>query len=186
MTNYCRNYVPGGTYFFTLVSYRRRSIFKLPIARKSLREAISRVRKKYEFQIVALVLLPDHLHAVWTLPSGDDKYSMRWMRIKDKFTKLFLAQGGREGRLTASARRRKERGVWQRRYWEHTVRDEDDLERCVDYIHFNPVKQGYVTQVRDWPWSSFHRFVKEGQYSSEWGKSVSRQYDWTDFEEHDC
>ena len=163
MPRYRRWYVPGGTYFFTVVAYKRRRIFREEIARKCLHEAIVEIQQKWPFELVAIVLLPDHLHAVWTLPPGDDRYPLRWKRIKEEFTVRYLAAGGRELPRTASRIHQGERGVWQRRFWEHTVEDEDDLKRCVDYTHFNPKKHGYVTSVKDWRWSSFHRFVSEGE-----------------------
>jgi putative transposase len=169
MPNYRRWHVAGGTYFFTVVTYERRRFLTNDTPRECLREAIERIRKQEPFEIVALVLLPDHLHAVWTLPQGDHRYSARWRRIKEMFTRRYLESGGTELPPTASRIRQGERGVWQRRFWEHSIRDEDDLKHCVDYAHYNPKKHGYVTSVRDWPWSSFHRFVSEGEYEATWG-----------------
>ena len=156
---YRRWYVPGGTYFFTVVVYRRRPLFHEEFARKCLHQAIAKIQRDWPFKLVAIVLLPDHLHAVWTLPSGDDRYSLRWKRIKEEFTRQYLTSGDRDLRLSASRANQGERGIWQRRFWEHTVDNEDDLKRCFDYVHYNPKKHGYVTCVRDWRWSSFHRFV---------------------------
>ena len=169
MPNYRRWYVPGGTFFFTVVTHGRRPFLTDDQSRTLLRDAIEKERRKRPFEVVAWVLLPDHLHCVWTLPHGDTNYPLRWGRIKDSFTKPYLAAGGTEGVRNRSRRRHRERAVWQRRYWEHTVEDEDDLERCVDYIHWNPVKHGLVSRVRDWPWSTFHRFVQAGQYDIDWG-----------------
>ena len=166
---YRRNYVPGGTYFFTVVSYQRRGMLVDLLSRESLHEAIATIRDKWPFEIVAIVLLPDHLHSVWTLPAEDDKYSLRWRRIKEEFTRKFLAGGGHELPQSASRIRQAYRGVWQKRFWEHTCDDEDDLKRCVDYVHWNPKKHGLVERVADWPWSSFHRFVKLGEYPPDWG-----------------
>jgi putative transposase len=129
--------------------------------------------------MVAIVLLPDHWHTVWTLPPGDQQYPLRWARIKEEFTERWLDGGGSERVQSVSRRRHRMRGVWQRRYWEHTLRDEDDLERCVDYIHWNPCKHGLVRRVRDWPWSSFHRYVALGQYDLDWG-SVDPAPGWHD------
>lgn len=170
MPNYRRNYVPGGTYFFTLVMHERRPILTTDLGRRSLRQALEKVREKRPFEIVAMVLLPDHLHTIWTLPPGDDKYSIRWARIKEEFTRVYLQGGGAEGTLSQSRLRHRERAVWQRRFWEHTCRDEDDLKRFFDYLHWNPVKHGLVARVRDYPWSSFHRWVKLGEYSEHWGE----------------
>lgn len=170
MSRYVRNYIPGGTYFFTLVTYQRRRFLTTELARTTLREAIENVRKDHDFTIIAMVLLPDHLHTVWQLPPGDADYSLRWSRIKEEFTKAYLKVGGRELAQSSSRRRQRYRGVWHKRFWEHTVRDEDDLKRCVDYIHYNPCKHNLVERVRDWPWSTFHRFVLEGEYDIDWGK----------------
>ncbi|HEY1376002.1 MAG TPA: transposase [Gemmataceae bacterium] len=169
MPNYRRNYVPGGTYFFTVVAFGRRPILTTPAARRCLREAFATVQHRWPFSVVAIALLPDHLHTIWTLPEGQADYSVRWQRIKDLFTQGFLDAGGASEPVSASRRRRRERQVWQRRFWEHTVRDEDDLKRCADYVHWNPVKHGLVGRVRDYPWSSFHRFVRAGEYEPNWG-----------------
>jgi putative transposase len=175
MSDYRRWYVPGGTLFFTLVTYRRRPLLTEPLARRCLRQAIQIVRAKRPFAIPAFVLLPDHLHALWTLPHGDADYSVRWRRIKEEFTRRYLHEGGLEVEQTVSRRRRNERGVWQRRFWEHAIRDEVDLERHFDYIHYNPVKHGLATCPRDWPFSSFHRCVCEHHYPPDWGcPSASR------------
>jgi putative transposase len=127
------------------------------------------VRTDWPFELTAIVVLPDHLHAVWALPPGDMQYAIRWKRIKEEFTRRYLKAGGAEIRPSLSRQRHNERGIWQRRYWEHTVRDEEDLKLCVDYIHWNPKKHGHVANVRDWRWSSFHRFVGMGEYTLDWG-----------------
>lgn len=170
MSNYRRNYVPGGTYFFTVVTFRRRQFLTNELARNCLHDAIDKVRRKWPFDIVAIVLLPDHWHTVWTLPQGDSRYSLRLRQIKEAFTRRYLASGGRESRQSRSRIDHGLRGVWQKRFWEHTIDDEDDLKRCVDYVHWNPKKHGLVAAVRDWPWSSFHRFVAAGEYTLDWGK----------------
>ena len=169
MSEYRRWYVPGGTFFFALVTCRRRPILCTDLARRCLREAIDVVRADWACKWIAVVLLPDHLHAVWTLPTGDARYAVRWKRIKEEFTRRYLKAGGVEIAPSPSRQRRQERGVWQRRYWEHTVRDEEDLKRCVDYVHWNPKKDGHVADVRDWQWSSFHRFVGLEEYAPDWG-----------------
>jgi putative transposase len=115
--------------------------------------------------IDAIVILPDHLHAVWTLPDGDRDFALRWRLIKAAFSRGLSAGE----RISASRARKAERGIWQRRYWEHTLRDDDDLARHIDYIHFNPVKHGHVARVVDWPHSSFHRMVERGVYPADWG-----------------
>jgi len=169
MSWYRRNRTAGGTYFFTVVSYRRRRLFDSPMARACLRNALRDVRRRWPFEIEAIVLLPDHLHSVWRLPTGDDNYSLRWQKVKEAFTRSYLASGGSEGPASASRRAHHERAVWQRRFWEHTCRDEDDLKRCIDYVHWNPVKHRLVRRVADYPWSSFHRYVSLGEYSLDWG-----------------
>jgi putative transposase len=169
MPDYRRWYVPGGTYFFTLVTLHRRPILCTDMARRCLHEAIDKVRADWPCDIVAIALLPDHIHTVWTLPHEDAGYPIRWKRIKEEFTRSFLASGGTEIMPSSSRLRQLERGIWQRRYWEHTVRDEEDLKRCVDYIHWNPKKHGYVSSVHRWQWSSFHRFVQKGEYEMSWG-----------------
>ncbi|HEV3302727.1 MAG TPA: transposase [Planctomycetaceae bacterium] len=171
MPNYRRVYVPGGTYFFTCVAHRRRPILTTNLGRRCLRKALKAIANDHPFNILAIVLLPDHWHTAWSLPPGDDRYALRWMRIKEEFTEAWLAGGGLELPQSASRARHRQRGVWHKRYWEHTVRDEADLERCVTYIHWNPCKHKLVARVRDWKWSSFHRFVREGEYDLEWGGS---------------
>ena len=169
MTDFLRYRVQGGVYFLTVVTHQRRRILTVDVARELLRYAIQDVRERWPFRLVAIVLLPDHFHAIVELPGGDASYSLQVQKIKERFTRSYLAAGGREGDPSASRQRKQERAVWQRRFWEHTVRDEDDLKRCVDYVHWNPVKHGIVRQVVDYPWSSFHRFVKLGEYESNWG-----------------
>src|SRR5262249_43934435 len=144
MPNYRRNYVPGGTYFFTMVVHERRPLFSIEQNRDLLRKAIQEIQAKRSFTNVAMVLLPDHLHCVWTMPAMDADYSTRLRQIKEAFTRSYLESGGKEGRSTESRLRHGERAVWQRRFWEHTCRDQDDLNRCIDYIHWNPVRHGLV------------------------------------------
>jgi putative transposase len=171
MPNYRRYRVPGGTYFFTVVTYRRRRIFIGETARQCLRDAMETIRAKRPFDMPAIILLPEHLHAIWKLPRGDDDYSTRWKRIKEKFTISWLAAGGTEAPLTPSRRKRQERGVWQRRFWEHLIEDEHDFERHFDYIHYNAVKHREVNCPKDWPHSSFHRWAAKGVYEPDWGCS---------------
>jgi len=171
MPHYHRHYVPGGTYFFTVVTHERRPILGDALGRRCLREALRLEQQNRPFELNAIVLLPDHLHAVWSLPGKDQDYSLRWQRIKETFTRSFLKAGGSEGQPSPSRERHRERAVWQRRFWEHTCRDEDDLQRFLDYLHWNPVKHGLVRRVRDYPWSSFHRFVELGKYDGPWGES---------------
>lgn len=159
----------GRIFFFTVVTHERRAILATDRGRMALRHAIRCVRAEHPFRIVAIVLLPDHLHAVWELPAADSDYSMRWRLIKSRFTRLWTESGGDEGMIGPSRARKAERGLWQRRFYEHTCRDDDDLKRCVDYLHINPVKHHLVARARDWAWSSFHQYVKLGEYPPDWG-----------------
>jgi putative transposase len=179
MADYRRWYVPGGTYFFTVVTHNRRPFLTSDLGRACLRGSLREIRARHPFELTAAVLLPNHLHTVWTLPRGDSRYSLRWRRIKDEFTSEFLSHGGAEASQSPSRTQHGYRGVWQKRFWEHTCRDEDDLKRWVDYVHWNPVKHGLVAHVRDWPWSSFHRFVRLGEYPITWGNADPTP-GWTD------
>ncbi len=163
MTNYRRNFISGGSFFFT-VNLAERQLRLLTDHIDFLRQALRDVRRRHPFAIEAIVVLPDHLHAVWTLPEDDADFALRWRLIKSAFSHR-LPTGER---VSASRAGKAERGIWQRRYWEHTLRDEGDFARHVDYIHFNPVKHGHVSRVRDWPHSSFHRMVKLGVYPLDW------------------
>jgi putative transposase len=163
MTAYRRNSVAGGSYFFT-VNLTERRLRLLTDNIELLRAAFRDTRRRHPFTIDAIVVLPDHIHAVWTLPAGDADFSIRWRLIKASFSRG-LPHGER---ISASRLRKRERGIWQRRYWEHTLRDEDDFARHVDYIHFNPVKHGHVERVQDWPFSSFRRMVRRGLYPAHW------------------
>jgi putative transposase len=167
MTNYRRNFVPGGSYFFTVNLADRRSRL-LTQHVDVLRTAFRQTRAAHPFTTEAIVILPDHIHAIWTLPDGDSDFATRWRLIKSAFSRAFA-----NGEQISDSRRGKgERGIWQRRYWEHTLRDERDFARHMDYIHFNPVKHGHVSQVKEWPYSSFHRMVQLGVYPSDWGGMV--------------
>ncbi len=163
MTDYRRSPFGGGC-FFTVVTYRRRRFLIDDLSRACLRTAWRRVRRDRPFEVVALCLLPDHLHCVWRLPEGDNDFSLRWMPIKKGFTRRYLQAGGREFEQSLSRRKRRERGIWQRRFWEHQIRDADDLQKHVDYIHYNPVKHGLVEVVEEWPWSTYHKCVRDGLY----------------------
>jgi putative transposase len=171
MPNYRRAFVSGGTFFFTVATHQRRAFLTTPLARSCLRNSFRLVRERLPLAIEAIVLLPDHLHCVWSLPPGDSDYPDRWRQIKSLFTREYLSRGGSEAGTSLSRALHGERGIWQRRYYEHTVRDELDLKRCVDYLHLNPVKHRLVERVSNWPWSSFHRYVRLGEYSADWGGS---------------
>ena len=170
MPHYHRSYTPGGTYFFTVVTYQRANILRTDTARSALRRAFITCKQRWPFETVAIVLLDDHLHTIWTLPSDDTNYSRRWSWIKREFGKAWLAAGGTQRVSTSKSRNtRGERGVWQRRFWEHTIRNENDLYRHIDYIHYNPVRHGLVDCAGDYPYSSFHRYVDMGAYPRDWG-----------------
>ncbi|MFZ0424561.1 MAG: transposase [Xanthobacteraceae bacterium] len=168
MTNYRRNFLSGGSFFFT-VNLAERRLRLLTDHIDLLRQAFRDVRRRHPFDIEAIVVLPDHLHAVWTLAEGDADFALRWRLIKTIFSRGLPASE----RISASRAGKAERGIWQRRYWEHTLRDEGDFARHVDYIHFNPVKHGHVTRVKDWPYSSFHRMVKLGIYPDDWTGDIA-------------
>ncbi len=172
MSRYRRSLLAGGTYFFTVVTYRRESILCDELLRNTLRSAIESVRISRPFTIDAWVLLPDHLHCIWTLPDSDADFSTRWMMIKRKVSIACAAQYKRPEWLTASKQKHRESSLWQRRFWEHQIRDDKDYAKHLDYLHYNPVKHGLVTQVKDWPYSSFHRFVKHHSYDENWGNSI--------------
>jgi putative transposase len=164
MPQYIRAFVPGGTFFFTVTLLERgRQLLTEHIA--SLREVFKAARQRRPFSIEAIIILPDHLHCIWTLPFGDADFSTRWHDIKARFA----AQIPRGERLSGRRLEKGERGIWQRRFWEPVIRDERDYEPHADYIHYNPVKHGQVTRVADWPYSSFHRYVQRGIYDLEWG-----------------
>jgi putative transposase len=163
MTVYRRNHIAGGSYFFTVNLAERRSRLLIDNI-EALRAAFRETRRRHPFTVEAIVVLPDHLHAIWTLPEDDDDFPTRWRAIKADFSRR-LPPGER---LVESRRRKGERGIWQRRYWEHTIRDGDNFARHADYIHFNPVKHRHVTRVADWPFSSLHRMVRLGIYPENW------------------
>lgn len=168
MPDYRRSFVEGGTYFFTVITYGRLPILTTPAARKILHDAWSEVKARFPFETVAICLLPDHLHCIWRLPQGDANYPVRWKEIKRRFSLRYQKEIG-PGEIRNESRQIKhEAAIWQRRYWEHTLKDEMDLEYHLDYVHYNPIKHGYVTKAADWPYSSFLRYVKEGIYESDW------------------
>jgi len=169
MPDYRRYTVAGGTYFFTQVTYKREKWLCSEIARTTLRLAINHVREKYPFSIDAMVLLPDHLHCIWTLPQEDSDYSTRWRLIKTFVTKYCGKQLGLDGQISVSRQKQQESNLWQRRFWEHKIRDGIDLAAHCNYIHYNPVKHGLCADPHQWEFSSFHRFVSQGIYQGSWG-----------------
>lgn len=182
MPDYRRPALQGGAYFFTVVTYRRQTFLCHPDVRVALRAGIRTVQADHPFAIDAWVLLPDHLHCIWQLPTGDVEFAKRWAMIKRAVTKRCGARLHQEEWMSASRRQRHESTLWQRRFWEHVIRNDTDLNRHRDYIHWNPVKHGYVKQVKDWPFSTFHRFVKRGMYSADWG-GIADDVDECDFGE---
>lgn len=151
-------------WFFTVVTHRRQPVLCEPALRDALRDALEFVRARYPFDIDAMVLMPDHLHAIWRLPLVDVNYARRWSLCKSAVTKATT----QVSILSSSRRMRNEGSLWQRRFWAHAIVDDRDYERHVDYIHFNPVKHGLVASVKDWPHSSFHRWVREERYDLNW------------------
>ena len=150
MVHYRRHHLPGGTWFFT-VNLRNRRSYLLTSHITALKRAISDAQRTQPFTIDARVVLPEHMHCIWTLPENDDDYSGRWREIKKNFTRAIEM-----------------RYVWQPRFWEHTIRNEEDYRRHMDYVYINPVKHGYVNRVADWPFSTFHRDVRSGLYPEDW------------------
>jgi putative transposase len=192
MPQYRRNYVEGGTYFFTVVTFMRYPLLNdlsIPILHEALRDCM--LTKTFDLE--AMVILPDHIHSIWQLPLTDDDYSSRWKLIKAAFTKEYIRRVGeakrnprivggalakptRTGRAgeapakpTISMQKKGEKGIWQRRFWEHTIRDGRDYSMHCDYIHYNPVKHGLVKSPRNWPYSTFQEFVQRGIYPESWG-----------------
>ena len=173
MPDYRRNRVPGGTFFFT-VNLLDRSSGLLVTHVDALREAVREVRRRSTFHIDAWVVLPDHMHCIWTLPSDDDDYSGRWRALKTLFSKAIP----RTERRSLVRQRRGERGIWQRRFWEHTIRDDADYASHMDYVHFNPVKHRLAEHAADWPYSSFRRAVAHGFYPLDWQAGMSGESNW--------
>jgi putative transposase len=168
MVRYRRNFVPGGTFFFTVALVDRTSRALVDRV-DALRAAMASTRQQHPFTIDAVVVLPDHLHIVMTLPEGDADFTNRWRLIKRRFTDAVI-----KSRTPVARHTNGEPALWQRRFWEHTIRDDKDFERHVDYVHFNPVRHGLVTRVCDWPYSSFHRYVRHGHLPADWAGEFSQ------------
>ena len=164
---YRRAQTKGGTYFFTVVTDNRRPFLCEPENILLLRTIFSEIKGKHPFTIDAAVILPDHIHCLWTLPIGDYDFSKRWRLIKSAFSRQCGAQY--KGIVTKSRQRKKELAVWQRRFWEHEIQNEKDYLQHVEYIHYNPVKHGLIDAPADWLYSSFHRYVSRGLYEPNWG-----------------
>jgi putative transposase len=172
MSTYKRLYAEGGCYFFTIVTHGRKPLLADEHAVNRLRRAFKHVKAKMPFEIEAITVLPDHVHCLWKLPATGNDFSKRWMLIK-----RFFSIG-----MPAASNTRREKAVWQPRFWEHLIRDDEDWRRHMDYIHYNPVKHGYVKQPADWKYSSFHRAVEKGLYAKDWGSGVSQSLLDMDFE----
>ena len=166
MPNYRRNRVDGGCFFFTLNLLERHNNQLLTQNIHILRDVVKRIQKKHPFHIDGWVILHEHMHFIWTLPPDDSDYSTRIRLLKTLFTKEIP----RTERRSDVRVKNNERGIWQRRFWEHTIRDESDYAAHMDYLHYNPVKHGLVANVVDWPYSTFHKLVKSDVYSRDWGR----------------
>ncbi|MBI9048117.1 MAG: transposase [Anaerolineaceae bacterium] len=175
MPTYKRSRISGGTYFFTIVTYQRKPILVSPQAREVLRYAWKDVQKRFPFTTDAICLLPEHIHIIMTLPENDHDFSKRISEIKRLFSRRIASYIDIQKPENHSRMKRRESAVWQRRFWEHTIRDEIDLQHHMNYVHYNPVKHGLVQNVCDYPWSSFHRYVKLGYYEREWGSDVNTE-----------
>ncbi|AFY96674.1 REP-associated tyrosine transposase [Chamaesiphon minutus] len=169
MPAYRRANIPGSTVFLTLITYQRRKLFLNPTNIDSLRQACAIVMAEKPFAMDAAVILPEHIHFLWTLPPDDPDYSYRVGRMKVLFTRALRGANNLPEDVCESRKKHRESDVWQRRFYEHTIRDEVDLRKHLDYLHFNPVKHGLVKCVHDWEYSSFHRGVKRGEYDVKWG-----------------
>lgn len=168
MRHYIRADAAGATYFFTL-ALQDRSARWLVDHVDLLRAAVAHVKARHPFDIEAMVVLPEHLHALWRLPVDDKDFSTRWMLVKQQFTRSLVTAGVLDERASEGRGAKGERKLWQRRFWEHQIRDEEDFRRHVDYIHFNPVKHGWVSRAVDWRHSSLHRCIREGSVAPDWG-----------------
>jgi putative transposase len=175
MPNYHRVFVEGATYFFTVVTFNRLPLLTTDEGRAILHDAWLEVQGRFPFRTVAVCLLPEHLHCIWSLTEGEAGYPLRWKEIKRLFTRSYLALVGPGEERNTSRLKQGEAAIWQRRFWEHLIRDEQDLHRHMDYIHYNPLKHGLVQRVVDWPWSSFHRYVRMGYYERDWGGALEEE-----------
>jgi len=174
---YQRSRAKGASFFFTVVTYRRKKILCHDTNITLIKEAVKHVMGRHPFTVDAIVVMPDHIHCIWTLPENDSDFSTRWRMIKGRFTRR--CDGVYRSSITASRARKAEQAIWQRRFWEHQIRDEGDFRRHVDYIHYNPVKHGVADSPGEWPHSSFHRYVKEGVYERDWGAGTRIVFDAT-------
>jgi len=167
MSDYRRIKIAGGMFFFTVNLANRNSNLLIDEI-TCLREAYRRTTDLYPFETIAICVLPEHIHTIWKLPKNDVDYSKRWRVIKSNFSRNFSVDNKRSN----SKFKKREKGIWQRRFWEHLIRDQTDLNRHIDYIHYNPVKHGLVKRVQDWEYSSFHKYVENGKLDRNWGSLV--------------
>jgi putative transposase len=174
---YRRARTKGGTFFFTVVTYKRKPILTETDNVEILRESFKNRMSTHPYKIDAFVLLPDHIHCMWTLPDGDNDFSSRWRLVKSDFTRR--CDDNFKRIPFGSQADKKEQMIWQRRFWEHQIRDEKDFQKHVEYIHYNPVKHKYVSSPKDWPFSSFHKHVREGKYQISWGSGEILNFDET-------
>jgi putative transposase len=183
LSDYRRSIIPGGTFFFTVVTHMRRPIFADDFAVEIFFKCIREISALHPFTIEAWVVLPDHIHMIWTLPEDDSDYSTRWKKIKARFSRQYLKKQGTKGQEKSPSMTEKgEKGIWQRRFWEHSIRDQEDFNRHCDYIHYNPVKHGMVTLPFQWQQSSLMEFVQKGSYSPEWEHTIERETADVEFE----
>ena len=170
MSRYRRSFVCGGTFFFTL-TLAEPSATLITDHIERLKLAYSKTKAQYPFSTLAYCCLPNHLHVLWTLPENDKNYAIRWQLIKRRFSTALPENFHR----SESKIKKREKGIWQRRYWEHQIRDESDLIRHIDYIHINPMKHGLVQRVKDWPYSSFHHYVEQGSLPFDWAGEFNKE-----------
>jgi putative transposase len=180
MPEYKRYFLQGGTYFFTVVTFQRRCIFDKESTISLLRNSFKTTMEFANFSIDAIVILPDHIHTIWTLPEEDSDFSTRWKLIKSTFSKQF--NNTFTDSLPDSIISKGESGIWQRRFWEHLIRDQEDFNKHCDYIHYNPVKHGFVKSPSQWKFSSFSKFLNQGIYEENWGSDIDNNIVEMDFE----
>ena len=173
MPNYRRTRIAGGTYFFTVVTFRRLPLLASSSGISVLQSSFEAVMTRHPFTVEAMVIMPDHLHCSWTLPDGDHDFSTRWRLAKARFSRA--CQRSPVERIPSSLLRKREKGVWQQKFWEHCIRDDTDFNAHCDYIHYNPVKHGLAQSPGEWQHSTFGQFVQAGFYPPDWGHSISPQ-----------
>ncbi|MCP3878296.1 MAG: transposase [Sulfitobacter sp.] len=184
MPRYRRQNAQGSTWFFTIVTYKRRAFLCGDEVCTALRCSIKKVQTKYPFKIEAWVLLPDHFHCIWTLPDQDSNFQLRISLMKRYVTQSCAGFLHQESLNTPSRRKRKESTIWQRRFWEHQIQSEKDLKTHMDYIHYNPVKHELCQSPIEWPYSTIHRLTKEGVYPENWASDPNTTSELRNYGEH--